>query len=154
ERAGGVDHSNKLSHALWFGIAGALGGGLVGAFALLAIPVAARRIRSGRELVFATRLPLLATLDDVNAMTEEQRRQWALRTFALVRSKLARSDDESLICGFTSAERAEGRSTLIRLLAEAAAELSYEVVLIHGACRSPTRMLDLKAVTSRTEPGA
>jgi len=63
-------------------------------------------------------------------MSEAEAQQWAFRTFTALRGAIAGSPEEALVCAFTSASHAEGRSTWIRLLAGAAGRLGYKVVTV------------------------
>lgn len=82
-------------------------------------------------------------------MTPQDRQQWAFRTLTLIRGRCVASDREALICGFTSAIHAEGRSTWIELLAEAADRLGYRVATISAA--RPQQALEVVANTA--QPG-
>lgn len=134
-----VDWSGKWRSGLAWGTVGALAG-LCGALLLaLAWPDSRWRIRSDRELGRITQLPLLGTLGDLGRMSEEERQQWAFRLFTRLRGQLARSNQEALVCGVTSATPGEGRSTFIRLLADAAGRQGQPVVTISARESRPAR---------------
>lgn len=110
------------------------GGGLLGVLVCLAVCAYRKtsdgRIRSGADLAHATRLPLLASLGDVNAMSREERQRWALKTLAALKARLRPSGDGALSCGFISSTHGEGRTTWVNLLAEAACTLGYRVLVV------------------------
>ena len=116
------------------GLRTAAGAGLVGIFLagllLLVREVADGRIRSERDLQRVTRLPLLATLGDLAAMSEREKELWAFRALKLLKGKLGERNDQALVCGLTSANSGEGRSTWVRLLADAARREGNQVLVI------------------------
>lgn len=147
-----LGRSHKWRMGLWFGMGSAVVGFLVTALLVIVFLAGAGRIRSEQQLLHATRLPLLATLGDLSNLTDEERRQWAFRTFTRVRAKLTRSNEDAVICGFTSATHAEGRSTWISLLADAAGRLGYRVVTI-TAVTSESEATMQQLEVPETQPG-
>jgi protein involved in polysaccharide export with SLBB domain/uncharacterized protein involved in exopolysaccharide biosynthesis len=101
-----------------------------------------RRIRSKGDLMRATQLPILAALGDLREMNEEAREQWAFRTLTLLKGTLKKSNEEALVCGFTSSTHGEGRSTWIRLLAEGARKQGYSVLTVATDSLSEETELD------------
>ncbi len=85
-----------------------------------------RRIRTERDLRRATGLPVLARLGDLEGMSQEQRERWAFSTVRILLGRLGAGHRQTLLCGFTSAGRWEGRSTWIRLLVEAAQKQGFQ----------------------------
>ncbi len=88
------------------------------------------RIRTRRDLERATRLPVLASLGDLNEMTEKQREDWAFRTLTLLQARIGQAENRALICGFIAARHGEGTSTWIDLLAKAAHRRGNRVLVI------------------------
>ncbi|HLP77063.1 MAG TPA: polysaccharide biosynthesis/export family protein, partial [Candidatus Paceibacterota bacterium] len=113
---------------------GTIFGGFVGiGFSLgliLLTEVADRRLRTADDLKRVTKLPVLTTLGDLKRMHEQSRTQWAFRTWTKLQGKLSRSQNHGLVCGITSSTEGEGRSTWIKLLAEAASLSGFRVLTI------------------------
>src|SRR5207245_8579379 len=77
-----------------------------------------------------TRLPVLTVLGDLDKMKQEQRQQWAFRTWTMLQGRLSPTPNHGLVCGITSSTPGEGRSTWISLLAEAASLSGFRVLTI------------------------
>jgi protein involved in polysaccharide export with SLBB domain/capsular polysaccharide biosynthesis protein len=109
-------------------------GGVVGLGAtlslLLLIELVDRRLRTTEDLVRVTKLPLLTTLGDLERMETSERTQWAFRAWTMLQGRLSPSANHGLVCGITSSEQGEGRSTWIKLLAEAASMTGFRVLTI------------------------
>lgn len=109
------------------------GGGVGVAFGLLLvflIEITDRRMRTPDDIRRVTKLPLLTTLGDLNDMKEDARTQWAFRTWTLLQGRLSRSQNHGLVCGITSSSEGEGRTTWIKMLAEAASLAGFRVLTI------------------------
>jgi protein involved in polysaccharide export with SLBB domain/predicted nucleic acid-binding Zn-ribbon protein len=123
-----------FSSSIKTGVVGASAGAGLGVFAVLLFCGLAkgidRQIRSEADLHRATRLPILASLGDLENMPPKEKRQWALRTFALLKAHSGRF--RGLECGFASSDYREGRSTVVNLLAEAANDQGHRVVVVSG----------------------
>jgi protein involved in polysaccharide export with SLBB domain/capsular polysaccharide biosynthesis protein len=109
-------------------------GGVVGIGAtlslILLIELVDRRLRTTEDLVRVTKLPLLTTLGDLERMETSERTQWAFRAWTMLQGRLSPSANHGLVCGITSSEQGEGRSTWIKLLAEAASMTGFRVLTI------------------------
>lgn len=101
-----------------------------------------RRIRSTRDLMGAMNLPVLAALGDLREMNEDAQEQWAFRTLTMLKGTLKRTNEEALVCGFTSSSHGEGRSTWIRLLSAAARKQGYRVLTIDTDPSNETAALE------------
>jgi len=115
------------------GMVSAFGGfvGLAAGLALiLLVEFVDRRLRTTEDLVRVTKLPLLTTLGDLERMETTERTQWAFRAWTMLQGRLSRSANHGLVCGITSSEAGEGRSTWINLLAEAASMTGFRVLTI------------------------
>jgi protein involved in polysaccharide export with SLBB domain len=72
----------------------------------------------------------LTTLGELEDMKEDARTQWAFRTWTLLQGRLSRSQNHGLVCGITSSSAGEGRSTWIKMMAEAASLAGFRVLTI------------------------
>jgi len=108
------------------GALGALAAGLV----IMVRELLDSRLKTGADLRRVTRLPLLASLGDLDAMSPAQRANWAFRTWTALQHRLSGSANHGLVCGFTSSGHGEGRSTWIELLAQAARQCGFRVLTI------------------------
>ena len=117
----------KISFATIFG--GGLGTGTT-LMLIFLIEATDRRLRTADDLKRVTKLPVLTTLGDLTRMSPEDRSRWAFRTWTMLQGKLSRSANHGLICGITSSQEGEGRSTWINLLAEAASMTGFRVLTI------------------------
>jgi protein involved in polysaccharide export with SLBB domain/capsular polysaccharide biosynthesis protein len=119
------------------------GGGvgvLCGLLLIFLIEITDRRMRTPDDMRRITKLPLLTTLGELEDMKEEARTQWAFRTWTLLQGRLSRSQNHGLVCGITSSSPGEGRSTWIRMMAEAASLAGFRVLTI--ATRPSTSPLE------------
>ena len=130
-----VAHKRETKIAALAGLAGMLGA-LLGVGALLLVEVADDRLKTVSDVKRVTRLPVLAAAGDLNRMNERERSDWAFRTWTRLQGGLSPSPNHGLVLGITSAERGEGRSTWVHLLAEAASLLGFRVLTI-ATCPSP-----------------
>ncbi len=117
----------KVSIVAVFG----MGLGLAGCLGLLAIvELADSRLKTFDDVERVTRLPVLGSLGDLDHMGDQARRQWAFRTWTMLQGRLSPSPNHGFVCGITSASPGEGRSTWVRLLAEAASLTGFRVLTI------------------------
>lgn len=109
------------------------GGGLGMGLALLLVvlvEVTDRRLHNADDVRRVTRLPVLTSLGDLNKMKQPERAQWAFRTWTILQGRLSPTANHGLVCGITSSGPGEGRSTWIRMLAEAASLTGFRVLTI------------------------
>ncbi|PYX66941.1 MAG: hypothetical protein DMG78_28475, partial [Acidobacteria bacterium] len=108
--------------------------GVVGFFAtlvvLLFLEITDSRLKGPRDVERVTELPVLATLGDLDKMTPAEQRNWAFRTWTAIQGKLSSSPNHGLVCGITSANTREGRSTWVNMLAQAASECGFRVLTV------------------------
>jgi protein involved in polysaccharide export with SLBB domain/capsular polysaccharide biosynthesis protein len=88
------------------------------------------RIKTRADVRRVTGLPLLATLGDVSKMSPGSRDQWAFRAWTALQSKLSISPNHGMVCGITSANCSDGRTTWINLLSAAASACGFRVLTI------------------------
>jgi len=88
------------------------------------------RVKTGADLERISGLPLLGTLGDLENMKSEDKAHWALRSWTTLRGRLNAAPGQGLVCGFTSANAGEGRSTWIELLAGAARQCGFSVLVV------------------------
>jgi polysaccharide export outer membrane protein len=108
---------------------------------ILLIELIDRRLRTTEDLVRVTKLPLLTTLGNLERMETDEKTQWAFRAWTMLQGRLSPSANHGLVCGITSSEAREGRSTWIKLLAEAASMTGFRVLTI-ATRPSPTHFAD------------
>ncbi len=96
------------------------------------------RLKTEADVARVTGLPVLANLGDIRQMSLSAREAWAFRTWIALQDRLAYSPNHGLICGITSSNSGDGRSTWIGLLAGAARKCGFRVLTI--ATRSTSDM--------------
>jgi protein involved in polysaccharide export with SLBB domain len=122
-------HNPRLKIILLAGFFGTLGFVAAGA-ELLRREFFDNRLKTEGDVKRVTGLPVLATLGDIRAMSVADRESWAFRTWIALQDRLAYSPNHGLICGVTSSESGDGRSTWIGLLAGAARKCGFRVLTI------------------------
>lgn len=88
------------------------------------------RLKTEGDVARVTGLPVIATLGDIKQMSLSAREAWAFRTWIALQDRLAYSPNHGLICGFTSSNSGDGRSTWINHLAGAARKCGFRVLTI------------------------
>ncbi|PWU09510.1 MAG: hypothetical protein C5B50_27415, partial [Verrucomicrobia bacterium] len=127
---------------LKIGFLSAFGGllGLGGSILLvLLVEFTDSRLKTTDDITRVTKLPVLATLGDLQRMTPAARAQWAFRAWTMLQGRLSPTANHGLICGITSANPGEGRSTWVSLLAQAASLTGFRVLTI-ATQPSPTHL--------------
>jgi capsular polysaccharide biosynthesis protein len=124
----------KISLITLFGMAL----GLTGTLGLVALAeLADRRLKTADDVARVTRLPVLGSVGNLNRMNEAARLDWAFRTWTMLQGRLSPSPHHGLVCGITSCSAREGRSTWIRLLADAASLTGFRVLTIATRSQTP-----------------
>jgi len=124
-----VQHARTAKIAVLGAFLGLLG--FAGAaVTLLLIEIADDRMKSPADVKRVARLPLLAVAGDFARMTGAQKENWAFRTWTSLQGRLSQSPNHGLVCGVTSANHGEGRSTWVNQLASAANQLGFRVLTI------------------------
>ncbi len=114
-------------------IATVAGGGIGFAASLLLVLLCElidNRLKTADDVSRVTRLPVLGALGDLQSMDPSERAQWAFRTWTMLQGRLSPSANFGLVCGITSSDQGEGRSTWVSLLAEAASMTGFRVLTI------------------------
>lgn len=88
------------------------------------------RLKTGADVKRVTRLPLLAALGDVRRLSPAAQDNWAFRTWTALQRRLSVSPNHGVVCGITSANYGDGRTTWINLLARAANQRGFRVLTI------------------------
>jgi protein involved in polysaccharide export with SLBB domain/capsular polysaccharide biosynthesis protein len=123
---------NRLSIGVLALLSGMLGA--LGTIAAIAIrELLDDRLKTGADVRRVTRLPLLATLGNLEAMSPAHRTNWAFRTWTALQRKLSVSANHGMVCGFTSSGPGEGRSTWINLLSQSARQCGFTVLTISSS---------------------
>ena len=89
-----------------------------------------KRLKTADDVKRVTKLPVLTVLGDLGKMKQEERQQWAFRTWTMLQGRLSPTPNHGLVCGITSSSEGEGRSTWISLMAEAASSSGFRVLTI------------------------
>lgn len=111
------------------GLGGLLGFVMMTGFVLVS-EVKDDRIKTAGDVRRVTNLPVLASLGDLNEMDADELDDWAFRTLTILRGKLNCNKNQSMVCGFISAQEGEGRSTWINLLVKAASDRGLRVLTV------------------------
>ncbi|HEV2436650.1 MAG TPA: polysaccharide biosynthesis/export family protein, partial [Verrucomicrobiae bacterium] len=124
-----VAHSRRakvFAVCMLAGLLGVAGGVAV----VLLVEIADDRLKTASDVRRVARLPVVAAGGDLNRLSETERYDWAFRTWTRLQGRLSPSPNHGLVLGITSADRGEGRSTWVQLLAEAASLLGFRVLTI------------------------
>lgn len=97
---------------------------------VLLVELVDNRLKTVDDLKRVTKLPVIGTLDNLDRLDAEARSQWAFRTWVMLQGRLSLSPNHGLVCGITSSNQGEGRSTWVQLLAEAASLAGFRVLTI------------------------
>jgi protein involved in polysaccharide export with SLBB domain/capsular polysaccharide biosynthesis protein len=115
---------------LLFACLGAVVGLLGSAGWILLRDLLENRIKTRTDVRRVTGLPLIATLGDLKRMSPASQDQWAFRAWTALQGKLTAFPNLGMICGITSANSGDGRSTWIDLLSRAARSCGFRVLTI------------------------
>ncbi|MBU6399377.1 MAG: hypothetical protein KGS61_03585 [Verrucomicrobia bacterium] len=120
----------RILKVAFLGIFGGVVGALLTISALLLVEVLDNRLKTVADVARVTHLPLIAGLGNLRQMDPTARNRWAFRTWTALQHRLCASPNQGLICGITSAQAGEGRSTWLNLLAQAASQRGFRVLTI------------------------
>ena len=124
-----IPHKRTAKVAALTGFGGLLGFLLACALVLLAEAVDPR-LKTAADVKRVTGLPVVASAGDLGKMSDAEQKNWAFQALTSVQRLLSPSPNQGFVCGITSSENGEGRSTWIRLLAEAASQRGFRVLTI------------------------
>ncbi|MBI3192390.1 MAG: hypothetical protein HYZ36_06970, partial [Pedosphaera parvula] len=127
---GAVRTSSRWPKVIVLTLAGLLLGLLGSGGLVLLVESLDVRLKTAEDVKRATRLPVLATLGDLQQMDEAEQSAWAFRTWTELSNSLSAASNQELVCGFISAKHGEGRSTWMRLLANAARDHGFHVLTV------------------------
>ncbi len=112
----------------------AIFGGMMGVagslFLVVLVEALDPRLKSRDDVSRVTNLDVFTSLGNLERMDEAARQRWAFDTWKLLQNRLSRSANHGLVCGVTSSTAGEGRSTWVRLLADAAKKEGFRVLTI------------------------
>jgi Mrp family chromosome partitioning ATPase len=150
-----VDLFARWSKAVLLGVVGSVVGVFLAAFVALGAEALDDRLKSSEDIKRITHLPVLATLGNLEQMSEEERENWAFRAWTLIAGRLSKSANHGLVCGFISAHAGEGRSTWVSLLAEAASQRGLRVLTVSadGANDGPSMSRESPVTAPNQAPG-
>jgi protein involved in polysaccharide export with SLBB domain/capsular polysaccharide biosynthesis protein len=94
------------------------------------VELTGKKLRTHEDVERVTKLPVITGLGNLERMGEQERSQWAFRTWTALQGRLSPSANHGLVCGITSSTEGEGRSTWIRMMAEAASHAGFRVLTI------------------------
>lgn len=124
-----LSHKRTAKVAVLTGVAGVLGFLIAGALILLGEALDPR-LKTAADVQRVTRLPVVASAADLARLSEAEQRNWAFRAWTSLQHLLSPSPNQGFVCGITSSEHGEGRSTWMRLLADAASQRGFRVLTI------------------------
>lgn len=87
-------------------------------------------IKTASDLKRVTRLPLLATLPELDTLDVVAQANWAFRTWLALQAKFVIGPQRQVVCGFVSTSGHAGCSTWVELLAHAASQRDDAVVVV------------------------
>lgn len=143
-----VDPKMKI---IFLGVVGGIAG--IGGVILLILlfELFDNRLKTVADLKRVTKLPVIATLGNLDKMHPTTQSGWAFRTWTALQSRLSLSPNHGLVCGFTSSGGGQGRSTWIRLLAKAASQCGFRVLTIATLPSPPFMQQDRQEETQETQ---
>ena len=127
-----------------FGMGFATGGVLV-------VELMDDRLKTAADVNRVTKLPVIATLDDLRNKGPSARESWGFRTWTMLQGRLSPSPNHGLVCGITSSKEGEGRSTWVHLLAEAASMSGFRVLTIATRPSGPNSEAEKPGRVPKTE---
>lgn len=125
-----VDTKPRLKLAIGSAGKGAMAGLIIVAALVLLVELKERTIKTAGEVEHVTGLKVLGALGDLHKMSKEEQERWAFRTWTIIAGQLSVSPSHGMVCGITSLEHGEGRSTWIRLLGNAASKRGLRVLTV------------------------
>ena len=125
-----VDVAGRSNKLFMLTLAGGVIGLLLAAAVVCLVESVDDRIKTVADLKRITRMPLLATLPNLDALDAVAQSNWAFRTWLALQAKLTTGPRRQLTCGFISASSGEGCSTWVELLGRAASHRNEAVIVV------------------------
>jgi capsular polysaccharide biosynthesis protein len=125
-----VDVAGRGKKLMLLAVAGGVLGVLIALAFVCLVESLDDRIKTTADLKRVTRLPLLASLPDLDSLDAVGQSNWAFRTWLALQAKLAVGPQLRVVLGFVAANGGEGSSTWIELLARAASQRNSPVIAV------------------------
>jgi uncharacterized protein involved in exopolysaccharide biosynthesis len=125
-----IDPTLRKKKAVATGAKGAFLGLLAVAGLVFLMEVKQQTIKTAAEAERITGLRVLAALGDLEKMSPADQEKWAFRAWTIIAGQLTASPNHGMVCGITSSQAGEGRSTWIRLLGNAASQRGLRVLTV------------------------
>jgi protein involved in polysaccharide export with SLBB domain/capsular polysaccharide biosynthesis protein len=126
---GVISHQRTAKIAVLTGFGGVLGFLIACAIIMLGEAMDPR-LKTAADVQRVSRLPVIASAGNLARMTEAEQKNWAFRTWTSLQRVISPSSNQGFVCGITSSENGEGRSTWIRLMSDAASQRGFRVLTI------------------------
>ncbi len=127
--------------------------GFVGAGAeVLRREIFDNRLKTEADVLRVTGLPVLGSLGDIRQLSLSARESWAFRTWIALQDRLAFSPNHGLICGVTSSNSGDGRTTWINQLAGAARKCGFRVLTIATRATAEMPGVSDESTAAASEP--
>ncbi|MCP5519267.1 MAG: polysaccharide biosynthesis/export family protein [Verrucomicrobiales bacterium] len=151
-----VTESSRLRKVLLVTAAGGALGAGAALLVALALALLDDRVVSPGDVRRLTRVPLLASLGDLDKLDAAELPVWRFRLWSLLQRTLGLTEDQPALIGLLSTAAGEGRSTWLNLIQTAAAERDWRTVsLVNRPSAAPEASLDLATALAdpvRVEP--
>lgn len=144
-----LEHNHRLEIALC-AMLGAFVGLMGAAAQILLGEFMDNRVKTRADVRRVTGLPLIATLGDLARLAPAAREQWAFRAWTALQRRLSLTPNHGMVCGITSANFGDGRSTWVELLARAASGCGFRVLTI--TAQPPPEMVAEAARRQKSPP--
>ncbi len=148
-----IPHTRTTKVAVLAGFTGVLGL-LFAALIVVMIEAMDNRLKTVADVKRVTRLPVVASAGNLSRLTETEKDNWAFRTWTSLQGLLSPSANQGFVCGITSSGHGEGRSTWVRLLADAASRRGFRVLTIVAGQPSPNDYQEIENGLARPEIGS
>ncbi len=125
-----VVHDRRWLKAAMLSVFGGVFGLLLAGGGAMAVEFVDDRLKTADDVQRVTKLPVIGTLGDLNDTGPSARERWAFRTWTMLQGRLSPTTNQGLVCGITSSQPGEGRTTWIKLLAEAASMSGFRVLTV------------------------
>jgi len=125
-----VDRTGRSKKLILLALVGSVLGAFFTAAFVCLVESLDDRIKTTADLRRVSKLPLLATLTDLDALDAVAQSNWAFRTWLALQARLVPGPRREVVCGLVSANGHEGCSTWVELLARAASQRNEAVLAV------------------------